>query len=97
MVRNFTFNVSASQFAFLTGRSLSTFKRDFKTVFNDTPGNWIRKKRLEEAYFLMSTKGEKPSDIYLDLGFENLSHFSFAFKKMFGVNPKDLARLKPQV
>jgi AraC-like DNA-binding protein len=33
------------------------------------------KKRLEEAYFLMAKKHQKPNDIYLDLGFESLSHF----------------------
>jgi AraC-like DNA-binding protein len=27
------------------------------------------------------------SDVYLDVGFENLSHFSFAFKKQFGYSP----------
>ncbi|WP_081479976.1 helix-turn-helix domain-containing protein [Solitalea canadensis] len=30
------------------------------------------------------------SDIYLNLGFENLSHFSFAFKKEFGMLPSSL-------
>jgi len=42
----------------------------------------------------MDTKGQKPSDIYLDLGFESLSHFSVAFKKMFGFAPAALANRK---
>jgi AraC-like DNA-binding protein len=28
--------------------------------------------------------------VYLDAGFENLSHFSFAFKKKFGYNPSGM-------
>jgi AraC-like DNA-binding protein len=36
---------------------------------------------------LIKEKGRRASDIYLDLGFEDLSHFSFAFKKQFGVPP----------
>ncbi|WP_456151986.1 helix-turn-helix domain-containing protein [Arcicella aquatica] len=44
----------------------------------------------EEAYFLIEKKNKKPSDIYLELGFEDLSHFSFAFKKLFGKAPTEL-------
>jgi AraC-like DNA-binding protein len=92
MNKNFKFNVSVERFAFLTGRSLSAFKRDFKTTFNDTPTHWLVKKRLQEAYFLIKKKRQKPSDIYLELGFETLSHFSYAFKKQFGQTPTDLVK-----
>lgn len=89
MSRNFHFNVDLNRFAYLTGRSLSTFKRDFKMIFSTTPSKWLQQKRLEEARYLIE-KGKKPSDVYLEVGFENLSHFSFAFKKMFGVAPSQL-------
>ncbi|MBT32826.1 MAG: AraC family transcriptional regulator [Thalassobius sp.] len=90
MNKNFKFNVSINRFAFLTGRSLSSFKRDFKAIFNDSPSHWLVKRRLQEAYLLIEQKNEKPSDIYLDLGFESISHFSVAFKKMFGLSPSEL-------
>lgn len=90
MARNFHFNVDLSRFAYLTGRSLSTFKRDFQKVFSTTPNKWLQQKRLEEAHFLITEKGKKPSDVYLEVGFENLSHFSFAFKKAFGKAPSQL-------
>lgn len=92
MNRNYQFNVSMQRFAYLTGRSLSAFKRDFKSTFHETPNRWLVQKRLQEAYFLISKKGKKSSDIYLDLGFETLSHFSYAFKKQFRVTPTELAR-----
>ncbi|OPC04998.1 AraC family transcriptional regulator [Elizabethkingia ursingii] len=85
MQQNYKFNVSIERLAFLTGRSLSAFKRDFKTIFNDTPNRWLVKRRLKEARFLIEEKGLRPTDIYVDLGFEDLSHFSFAFKKEFGI------------
>lgn len=94
MNKNFKFNVSVERFAFLTGRSLSAFKRDFKTTFHDTPTHWLIKKRLQEAYFLIDKKKQKPSDIYLELGFETLSHFSYAFKKQFGQTPTELTKTK---
>ncbi|OOQ60463.1 helix-turn-helix domain-containing protein [Mucilaginibacter pedocola] len=87
MNRHFNFNVSMSRFAYLTGRSLSAFKRDFQEIFNDSPGRWLTRKRLQEAYFNINTEGKNPSNIYLQLGFESLSHFSVAFKKMFGHAP----------
>lgn len=94
MLANFKFNVSLQRFAFLTGRSLSSFKRDFKAIFNDTPSHWLIQKRLEEAYYLIDKKNQKPSDIYLDLGFEDLSHFSFAFKNLFGFTSTELNEKK---
>jgi AraC family transcriptional regulator, exoenzyme S synthesis regulatory protein ExsA len=90
MNRNFKFNVSIERFAYLTGRSLSAFKRDFKDVFNETPSRWLVQKRLQEAYFLIDKKNKKPSEIYLDLGFETLPHFSHAFKKQFGFTPSEV-------
>lgn len=88
--RHFTYNVPLAQFAKLTGRSLSTFKRDFMKIFNSPPEKWLQKQKLELAYFLISQKNRKPSDVYLEVGFENLSHFSTAFKKEFGVNASAL-------
>jgi AraC-like DNA-binding protein len=96
MSRNYTFNVSIDRFAFLTGRSLSAFKRDFRQIFHETPSRWLVLKRLQEAYFLIDKKSRKPSDIYLDLGFETLSHFSFAFKQKYGLTPTELAGRKKE-
>ena len=84
--QNFLFNISMSEFAKLTGRSLSTFKRDFKKVFNDTPEKWLLNRRLEEAKYLLAEKRLRPIDVYYSVGFENFSHFSNAFKQRFGVN-----------
>lgn len=94
MNHNYKFNVGIERFAYLTGRSLSAFKRDFKTVFQQTPARWLVQKRLQEAYFLIDKKGRRPADIFLDLGFETLSHFSFAFKKQFRLTPTELTGRK---
>jgi len=91
MNKNFHFNVHLNRFAYLTGRSLATFKRDFQKIFNDTPSHWLQQKRLQEAYYLIKEKGKMPSDVYLEVGFENLSHFSTSFKKLFGYPPSKLA------
>jgi len=94
MNRNYKFNVRMERFAYLTGRSLSAFKRDFKAIFNEAPNRWLIKRRLQEAYILIEKENKKASKIYLDLGFEDLSHFSLAFKNLFGVRPTELAKNK---
>jgi AraC family transcriptional regulator, exoenzyme S synthesis regulatory protein ExsA len=87
MHKNFTFNVELKRLAYLTGRSLATFKRDFEKIFSTSPSRWLLQKRLQEAYYLIKEKGRRPSDVYLEVGFESIAHFSYSFKKMFGVNP----------
>ena len=87
MERNFMFNMSLEKLGYLTGRSLSTFNRDFKKLFNTTPQKWLTDKRLELAHYQLAEKQKKPTEVYLEVGFEDLSHFSFAFKKKYGVSP----------
>ena len=90
MEKNFHFNVQMKRFAYLTGRSLATFKRDFEKIFNTTPGNWLLHRRLQEAYYKIKEKGRSVSDVYMDVGFEDLSHFSYAFKNKFGLAPSKI-------
>ncbi|MGY4538215.1 AraC-like DNA-binding protein [Mucilaginibacter sp. UYNi724] len=87
MEKNFHFNVQLKRFAYLTGRSLATFKRDFEKIYHITPSRWLQQRRLQEAHYLIKEKGKSASDVYLELGFEDLSHFSFAFKNKYGVAP----------
>ena len=85
------FNMPLEQFGYLTGRSLTTFKRDFKKAFSISPQRWLTEKRLELAHYELTQKKRKASDVYLEAGFENLSHFSFAFKKRYGFAPSQFA------
>lgn len=90
MEKNFMFNLPLKKFGYLTGRSLTTFKRDFGRAFNTTPQRWLTHKRLELAHYLFVEKKMKPIDVCYEVGFENLSHFSYAFKKQFGYAPTEL-------
>ncbi|PJJ85071.1 helix-turn-helix domain-containing protein [Mucilaginibacter auburnensis] len=90
MEKNFRFNVQMQRFAYLTGRSLATFKRDFKKIFDTTPGNWLLNRRLKEAHYLIKEKNRSASHVYLEVGFEDLSHFSYAFKGKYGISPSRL-------
>ncbi|ALU26918.1 MULTISPECIES: helix-turn-helix domain-containing protein [Myroides] len=82
--------LSIEEIASYTGRSLATFKRDFKKISNLTPQKWIIQKRLETAYLKLKEERGKVQDIYLEVGFKNSSHFSTAFKKQYGVSPTEV-------
>ena len=90
MISNFHFNIPVEKFAHLTGRSLAAFKRDFQKTFGSPPRRWLLDKRLKVAKHLIETRHQRPSAIYLDLGFESLAHFSHSFKKKFGKAPSEI-------
>lgn len=92
MERNYMFNLTLDRFGYLTGRSLATFRRDFKKAFSTTPQKWLTAKRLELAHYQLTEKQLKPIDVYMEAGFENLSHFSYAFKNQFGYPPNVLLK-----
>jgi AraC-like DNA-binding protein len=94
MEKNFMFNMPLEKFGYLTGRSLTTFKRDFHKIYNTTPQRWLTQKRLKLAHYQLTEKKRRPVEVYLETGFENLSHFSYAFKKQFGLTPTELAGRK---
>ena len=90
MLKNFHYNAPIEHFARLSGRSLTSFKREFSDIFKTPPGTWLKDKRLSEAFYLIQKKRQKPQDIYLDLGFENLSHFYTSFKQKYGMTPAEI-------
>ena len=87
---NVNSNLKLEEIAFLCNMSLSTFKRHFTSVYNEAPGKWLQDKRLQKAKELLQAGDLKASDIYLDIGYNNLSNFSIAFKNKFGVSPTDI-------
>jgi AraC-like DNA-binding protein len=87
MEANFCYNLSLEDFAKLSHRSLSAFKRDFRKYYNQSPGKWLLHKRLEYSAVLLKNPALNVSQVALDCGFEDLSHFSRAFKEKFGISP----------
>ena len=87
MSENYMYEFTMEEMAHYTGRSLATFKRDFKKISDLTPEKWLIRKRLEVAYNKMKEGGKKVVDVYAEVGFKNPSHFSTAFKKQYGISP----------
>ncbi len=74
-------------FAQMCHRSLSSFKREFRKHYGTSPGRWLLERGLERAASLLQTTGMSVTEIMFECGFEDLSHFSRAFKEKFGLSP----------
>lgn len=80
--------LSLQELAFLCNMSLSSFKREFAKQYQTTPIKWFQEKRLEHSAFLLRTQKKRPIEIFEETGYENLSNFIQAFKKRYGITPK---------
>ncbi|HVY71802.1 MAG TPA: AraC family transcriptional regulator [Verrucomicrobiae bacterium] len=87
MEANFRFNLSLDEYARLCHRSLSSFKREFQRHFATPPGEWLRRRRLEHSAILLRSSRMNVTEIAFESGFEDVSHFSRAFKDQFQVPP----------
>lgn len=94
--QKFTRTIESNQFsrltlkelAFLCNMSVSKFKREFEKQYAESPIKWFQNKRLEYAYYLLDHEQKSPTEIYFEVGYENLSSFIQAYKSKYGVTPK---------
>ncbi|WP_428329228.1 helix-turn-helix domain-containing protein [Mucilaginibacter sp.] len=85
---NYANPITLTDMAYLSGRSLSSFKRDFQAIYQVSPAKWIREKRLAKARQLLQTN-LPVKDVCYSLGFESVAHFSRLFKEYFGHTPSE--------
>ena len=89
METNFTQNMNLKTMAKQTGRSLSAFKSDFHKIFETSPKKWLIQRRLMHAHYLIQNATGSISDIAYQCGFENVSHFSKAYRSKYGMSPSE--------
>lgn len=87
MNENYMYELTMAELASFTGRSLATFKRDFKKISELSPQKWLIRRRLQAAHDMITTHKASVSDICYRVGFKNLSHFSKTYKDLYGVPP----------
>jgi len=91
MADNYDKNITVTDFANLSGRSLSTFNRDFKRKHGQTPKQWLIKKKMEKAEKLLS-EGVNVTNSAMEVGYSSVSHFIKAYKLIHGETPKAMRK-----
>lgn len=81
-------NLSVKELAFLTNKSESTFKLDFKKHYELSPAKYLKIKKLEHAKVLLHTSSLAISSIAYDCWFETPDNFSQCFYDQYDVSPK---------
>ena len=92
MEDNYCFNLTLEQYAELSNRSLSAFKRDFQKIMHTTPGKWLLEKRLTHALQLLGSKDKNINEVAFESGFENASHFTRSFKERYQATPSAIRK-----
>ncbi len=88
MEENYRYDLSVSDMARYTGRSLSTFKRDFARLSDLSPAGWVMDRRLRQARHLLESTDWPVFKVMTAVGFRNFSHFSRRYKARFGHTPR---------
>lgn len=82
--------LSLNDLSNLSGRSLSSFNRDFKAIYNMPPKRWLQDKRLTHARKLLIEKECSVTEVAMHIGYDNVSHFIKQFKEKYKITPKQL-------
>jgi len=81
--------LSLDDLASLTNNSISSFQRQFKKLYDTTPANYIRNKRLERAADLLKISDLSITEISDECVFSDIAHFSNSFKEKYNSTPSE--------
>ncbi|BAU40255.1 helix-turn-helix transcriptional regulator [Leptolyngbya sp. O-77] len=79
---------SLSELAQQVGVSDRTLQRGFREVFNTTVFGYLHTLRMEQAEWLLRNRQMRVSEVAHAVGYSHLGHFTEAFKRRFGITPK---------
>ena len=84
--------LSTERLAGVANLSVHAFHRRFRTAFGETPACYVRRLRLERAAWRLQLHGDSILSIALDCGFGDHETFSRAFRRRYGLSPRDWRR-----
>jgi AraC-like DNA-binding protein len=89
MRAHFQHEITNQHLASISNMSLRAFERRFRAEFHLTPQRFLRKLRLRLASRALVYTDESLSEIALNCGFADQSHFSREFRRQFGRTPRE--------
>ena len=69
------------------GVGVTTLQRQFRQLYGDSPYAYLKRRRMEEAAFLLETTGQTVTQIAAAVGYQNASKFSAAFQDIYAMTP----------
>ena len=82
-------NLSIEDLASMCNKSLTTFKKEFKQYFHESPHKWFINERLVHTRLLLISTNKSISEISNECNFTNTSHFIKLFKRKYLVTPSN--------
>lgn len=87
--QNFQSDISVEDIAASCGLNRSYFGKIFHTTIGKTPQEFLINYRMTKAAELLKLTKLSVGDISNAVGYSNQLHFSRAFKKVYGISPKN--------
>jgi transcriptional regulator GlxA family with amidase domain len=84
---NLSRRIRIHELARLLGLSAGHFSRAFKCTFDESPRDYVLRRRIEVAQGLMLTTSEPISSIAVRCGMCDQSHFTRSFHRVVGETP----------
>ena len=88
---------SLSELAQQVGVSDRTLQRGFQELFGTTVFGYLHTLRMEQAEQLLRNRQMRVSEVAHAVGYSHLGHFTAAFKRKFGITPKQCQRGKVNI
>ncbi len=80
-------DISVEELASKCHRSLTSFKKEFRRLFDAPPHQWFLRQRLNYSRLLLISTRKSISEIGTECTFPNTSHYIKLFKKFYGYTP----------
>jgi transcriptional regulator GlxA family with amidase domain len=87
MEQNLSAMVTTEDVAGEVGISTRQLERLFQVFLRESPAGYFRKLRLRHANWLLHNTQRSITDIAIECGFSDSSHFAKRFKEFFGHSP----------
>ena len=89
--QNYAYELTLEELSSVAGFSKYHFHRIFKSIVGENAADYVRRVRMQSTTFKLLTD-TKITQIALDSGYETNASFSKAFKKHFGITPREFSK-----
>lgn len=92
LLQNFVEAPAVEQLARAVGLNRTELRREFKALYGVTIAEFLLKHRMEHAWRLLQNKELSVKAVANAVGYAHAGNFSAAFRRCYGVSPKDIRR-----